>query len=141
MYKTIFSLLAVAVLSACGESQSGTLFPDATIDESFSTNTIRRDDGVVTPYRLGILTDEGTYVVCAAAQNIQGSQGRQVLAALKVTINGDTLQRGLGWARSHPGNTSLDGRPAACRKTTYPVVENAQIGVELTQTTFGRERD
>ena len=96
---------------------------------------------MVTTYRFGLLEDEGTYVVCAAAQNVRGSQGRRVLSALKVTINGDTLQRGLGWARVYPGNASLNGQAAACRKTAYPLVDNPQIGVELTQTQFGRERD
>ena len=141
MIKKTLCLFAIAVSASCGEPQSGTLFPDTVVDDSFGSGSLRRDDGVSMTYRVGILEDEGTFVVCAAAQNVRTTQERRVLAALKVTVNDQVLQRGLGWARAYPGSGSLNGQLAACRKTTVAFVENAEFDIELTQTSFSRQRD
>jgi hypothetical protein len=140
LFRIAFSALSIVLVTACGTPQTGTTVPDVTIDDSFGRPFLTRNDGVKLPYRVGIIEDQGTYLVCVAAQNIRTAQERKVLAALKVTINGETLIRGLGWARTYASIGDLNGQQAACRKTLVPIVDDPQIGIELTKTSFSRER-
>jgi hypothetical protein len=136
--KKIVIISFAAFLAACAAPQSGTYVPDAVIDDDFVRATLERNDAYTIPYRVGIFESDGNYVVCAAAANIKNQFQLDYLAALKITVNGQTLQRGLRWARAYSSPGDLNGKAAACRVTTVPVMENGELGIELTQSTFRR---
>lgn len=139
MQKLTFAALALVGLAACADTQNITTVASRTIDDSFGGGQLNWDTGVGIPYRLGVFNDEGTYVICAAVQNIRRGEDRQVVGAMKVTANGQALVRSLSWAPQYPGTGDLNGRQADCRKTLVPVQDNARISVELTKTTFNRQ--
>ncbi len=131
---------ALALFIACDVPPASNAIADVTVDESFPELSLDWENGQSLIYRVGIFETDGTYDICAAAQNIRSGQDRQALNALKVTVNGQTLMRGLEWARIHPGRDGLDGKVAACRATDVPVVANARFDIELTKDSFVRDR-
>ena len=140
MLKNASLVCALALLTACEVPQNSNAIADANVDESFPELSLNWTNGQSLIYRVGIFETDGTYDICAAAQNVRSGQDRQALNALKVTVNGQTLMRGLEWARIHPGRDGLDGKAAACRTTDVPVVSNARFDVELTKDSFVRDR-
>jgi hypothetical protein len=131
---------ALVLLTACEVPQAPNAIADTTIDDSFPEFSLDWENGQSLVYRVGIFETDGTYDICSAAQNIRSGQDRQALNALKVTVNGQTLMRGLEWARIYPDRDVLDGKAAACRATDVRVVANARFDVELTKTSIVRDR-
>ena len=136
MFRKTCVVIGLAFLAACAESQSGVFAPDRTIDEGFGEGELTWDRGFRVRYRLGLFEENGNYLICAATQNVRSNEDRQLLAAMKIVADGQTIQRGLGWARSYPTLASIDGEQAACRLTTFPVSPDPEISVELTKTRF-----
>lgn len=134
--RRFFTIAALIALSACAVSD--TTFPNKLIDDRFGGGSFNWNSGPSVAYRLGIFNDEGTYVVCAAIQNIRRTQDRQLLSAFRITANGQALVRNLYWAAQYPGTGDLTGREANCIKTTVPYMSNANYDVEFTQTSFRR---
>ncbi len=140
MFKYAYLASVLMLLAACEPSQNANAIADATIDDRFPELSLDWENGQSLKYRVGIFDGGGTYDICAAAQNVRSGQDRQALNALKVTVNGQTLMRGLEWARVYPGRDGLDGKSAACRATDVPVVADARFDVELTKDSFVRDR-
>ncbi|MEL6682517.1 MAG: hypothetical protein AAFQ09_07705 [Pseudomonadota bacterium] len=140
MYKYIFLGLGAFALVGCELSASSQAVDDATIDETFVPLSLNWQNGPTIDYRVGIFEEQGAYIVCAAAKNVRAIEDRQILNAVRLTVNDDTLIRGLEWARIYPGGQELDGQAAACRKTDVAVVEDPEFDIELTRTTFIRNR-
>ncbi len=130
------AVAAVSVLSACAETEGSTTLADRAIDDRFGGGELVFTDLARIPYRIGIFDQDGLFVICAAVQNARSSVDQRVLDAMVVEVNGETLQRGMRWATRYSGGVDLNGRTAACRLTSTPIMQDAEFSVRMSQTRF-----